>query len=594
MSRSAGDPATTDRLEVHADAAGTSASALIDDRYLVGDALGRGGMGVVHRALDIKLGRPVAVKVLSGGEPADEERFAREVRTLALLAHPHLVRLLDVGSLDGRPCLVMALAGVLASGPLAPSETSRIGEAMASALSYVHGEGIVHRDVKPANILFDRHGQPRLADFGVARLVGAAGPTVSGYTLGTPAYLAPEQVIGSAVTAAADVYALGLVLLECLTGHRAFDGTAAEITAARLQRDPPIPLAVGVQWTQLLASLTAREPADRPTAADAVQLLRAIDGGSWLATRAGPLPVSGSATRDADTAVANHAVGAAAADAVAGAAIADAVAGGAIAAGAAGGAIAAGAAGGAIPVSDLAYRPTVRLGPSRGALGAPADPFASPGAGAGAAPPTSRRRSRAIGVTVGAVALLAAAGAGIAAGLAGSGTAGPRRGGPSVPTTAAHVIGSARSATTVVSAPTAPTSTTTTTTTTTTVPSALSGAGAAFSSALRAGIADGGVTPVAASVLASGLRSVLASPTGQPATEVAAFETLVQTYDAAVAHGDIAGPSNITALGAALGEIAAALGTAAPTPGPVGPGAGPPGQDNGHGHGHGPGHGSDG
>ncbi len=121
----------------------------------------------------------------------------------------------------------------------------------------------MHRDVKPANVLLDEKGDAHLADFGIARLVDTTGMTAVGFTLGTPAYLAPEQVQGGVIGPPADVYALGLVLVECLSGRRAFEGTASEITAARLQRDPVIPGGIDASWRDVLGSMTRRRSTDR-------------------------------------------------------------------------------------------------------------------------------------------------------------------------------------------------------------------------------------------------------------------------------------------------------------------------------------------
>jgi serine/threonine protein kinase len=229
-------------------------------------------MGTVYRAIDTRLGRPVAVKLIVESAAADEERFRAEVRTLAHLSHPHLVRLLDAGISDGRLFFVMelieglTLGTRLQEGPLSTDEAAVLGSGVASALAYVHRAGIVHRDVKPANILIDRDGAPHLADFGIARLVGSTGMTATGLALGTPAYLAPEQVQGDRIGPEADVYALGLVLVECITGARAFTGTASEVTAARLHRSPELPAWLQPEWRQVLTAMTALAPAERPTA----------------------------------------------------------------------------------------------------------------------------------------------------------------------------------------------------------------------------------------------------------------------------------------------------------------------------------------
>ena len=173
------------------------------------------------------LDRPVAIKVLRDGESGDEERFANEVRLLARFSHPNLVRVLDAGEFGRRGYLVMeliegaTLAQRLSTGPLSDRETAHIGAGIADALGYVHAHGIIHRDIKPANVLLDTNGGAHLADFGIARLLDTTGFTMTGMMLGTPAYLAPEQVEGREIGPAADVYSLGLVLYECLSGHRA-------------------------------------------------------------------------------------------------------------------------------------------------------------------------------------------------------------------------------------------------------------------------------------------------------------------------------------------------------------------------------------
>src|SRR5664280_3038686 len=180
-------------------------------------------MGVVYRARDTRLDRPVAVKVLRAAEDANEERFLAEVRILARFSHANLVRLLDAGDADGRPYLVMdlvdgeTLSQRLASTGIAPQQSARIGADVSRALAYVHEQGVVHRDVKPGNVLLDESGVAYLTDFGIARLIDTTGMTATGLTLGTPAYLAPEQIQGGVVGPAADVYALGLVLVECLS-----------------------------------------------------------------------------------------------------------------------------------------------------------------------------------------------------------------------------------------------------------------------------------------------------------------------------------------------------------------------------------------
>ena len=251
-----------------------TASSLLAGRYRVGHLLGRGGMADVHSALDESTGALVAVKVfrdpLLGGLEG-EVRFG-EVNALAGLRHPGLVELLDVGEDQGRPFCVMTLvdgptlAKRLERGPMPLEAVARVGSDLAATLAYVHGRGILHRDVKPANVIMAGDGRARLADFGIAQLVDATRVTRSGFAVGTAAYLAPEQVNGERISPAVDLYALGLVLLECLTGRREYDGPVLEAALARLHRRPRIPAELPAGWTLLLEALTADDPVQRPTA----------------------------------------------------------------------------------------------------------------------------------------------------------------------------------------------------------------------------------------------------------------------------------------------------------------------------------------
>jgi serine/threonine protein kinase len=209
------------------------------------------------------------------------------MRTLARLAHAGLVTVFDAGTDDEtqRPYLVMqlvegsTLAQQLRRGPLPSLRTAQIGASLADALAYVHGQGLVHRDVKPANVLIGADARVHLADFGIARIVDSAHVTRTGDVLGTPAYFAPEQVSGELVGPAADVYALGLVLLECLTGRREYDGTSIEVAMARLHRQPEIPNQLPGIWQDLLAGMTARDPAVRVSAEQSAERMRRITAG---------------------------------------------------------------------------------------------------------------------------------------------------------------------------------------------------------------------------------------------------------------------------------------------------------------------------
>ncbi len=275
---------------------------ILQSRYRIDDLIDRGGMADVYRGRDVRLERDVAVKVLR--EVEHERRFAAEARTLARLQHPNLVRLLDAGTDNGDAFLVLELLGgatvrqLLDGGALPSDRVARIGGETTAALDYIHRQGIVHRDVKPSNLMFDDYGSIRLADFGIARLLGGTRITGTHQAIGTMAYIAPEQLEGGEVGPPTDVYSLGLVLIECLTGRRAFDGPPAEAAAARLSRDPDIPAGLPGGWPGMLGAMTARDPHARPSAAAVRDHLagRAADPASGLATA----PVAAAAVASTD------------------------------------------------------------------------------------------------------------------------------------------------------------------------------------------------------------------------------------------------------------------------------------------------------
>lgn len=267
---------------------GIEPADVLDDRYRLLDEIGHGGMADVFRATDELLKREVAVKILREVEdPALRARFIAEAQLLAGLNHPGLITLLDAGIRSDRPYLVMTLAegptlsAQLSTGPLPSQTVAEVGTQLAAALAHAHGQGVTHRDVKPSNVLLCADSRALLADFGIARLAGDIEQhTLTGETIGSPAYLAPEQAAGETITSAVDVYSLGLVLLEALTGRRAFPGPPVEAAVRRLITSPDLPASLPRAWRDLLQAMTARDPAARPTAEEVATATAAIAAGT--------------------------------------------------------------------------------------------------------------------------------------------------------------------------------------------------------------------------------------------------------------------------------------------------------------------------
>jgi serine/threonine protein kinase, bacterial len=263
---------------------------LLDGRYLVQSKIASGGTSTVYRGLDIRLDRPVAVKVMDSRYAADDQfltRFQLEARTVARLKNPGLVAVYDQG-LDARhPFLVMELieGGTLREllaerGPMPPHAVVAVLRPVLGGLAAAHRAGLVHRDVKPENVLISDDGDVKIADFGLVRAVATAGITSTSVILGTAAYLSPEQVRDGNASPRSDVYSVGILTYELLTGCTPFTGDSAlSIAYQRLDTDvPPASAAIdGVppQFDELVERATARNPADRY--ADAIEMAADLD-----------------------------------------------------------------------------------------------------------------------------------------------------------------------------------------------------------------------------------------------------------------------------------------------------------------------------
>ena len=287
-------------------------------RYALGERVGSGGMADVFTARDTRLERDVAIKLFRPGTADGLERGSAEARMLAGLDHPGLVRILDMDTgehSDASAYLVMELVEgpdlremLRIRGPLDRDEVLLLALDLARTLQYIHGRGIVHRDIKPSNILTRQADQQSgvfrylLTDFGIARFYDGSRMTATGQVIGSAAYFSPEQTRGDGVGQPSDIYSFGLVLIEALTGGRAFPGTGIESALARLHRSPSIPHAAGPELAALLAAMTQDEPADRP---DAAGLVRALTAGDLQRHDDGPTTtaLSASAVAPATTAL---------------------------------------------------------------------------------------------------------------------------------------------------------------------------------------------------------------------------------------------------------------------------------------------------
>jgi serine/threonine-protein kinase len=275
--------------------------------YEVLEVLGRGGMGVVYKARHIDLNRLVAVKMVLAGihaGPSDLERFRHEAEAVARLQHANIVQVYDVGSHDGRPFIALeyvdgSLTRSLAGTPLPPRQAAQWVETLARAVAHAHQQGIVHRDLKPANVLLSRTGVLKITDFGMAKIMVAptSSQTTSGSILGTPSYMAPEQAEGKTrqIGPGADVYGLGAILYEMLTGRPPFEGPSVQATIDLVRHQDPVPPSFRVpRMPQDLETICLRclqkEPAARYAgAAELADDLAAFLAGEPIrARRAGP------------------------------------------------------------------------------------------------------------------------------------------------------------------------------------------------------------------------------------------------------------------------------------------------------------------
>ncbi|MFJ9431035.1 serine/threonine-protein kinase [Streptomyces sp. NPDC101490] len=280
---------------------------LVADRYRLHVCIGRGGMGEVWRATDEVLGRSVAVKLMLAqmADPSAGDRFRLEAQTAARLSHPHVVGVFDFGTWDGKLFLVMelvegdSLAGTPAEPLVLPAERLAVVAAHAAAgLAAAHRQGVVHRDIKPGNLLVDGDGTVKLADFGIARFVDdpSGALTTTGQIVGTGLYLAPERALGQPASSASDVYSLGCVLYQLLTGRTPFQAdTATALLYQHIDTAPVPPSRLGAvlppEFEAYLLSLLAKQPEQRPPAQGIADW---FSSGAWRgypqSVPAGPVP----------------------------------------------------------------------------------------------------------------------------------------------------------------------------------------------------------------------------------------------------------------------------------------------------------------
>jgi hypothetical protein len=258
------------------------AASILLGRYELGEQIGGGGFSEVWKGTDLALNRPVAIKMLHVVYAEHAEtlaRFRAEARHAASVSHGNIARVYDYGETDppNPPFLVMefvagsSLAQVLAGGAMDPARTMKIVAQAAAGLQAAHRAGLVHRDIKPGNLLLAPGDIVKITDFGIAHAAGSAPVTNTGLVIGTAGYLAPERVAGSRGSAASDLYALGVIAYECLVGAAPFTGAALEVAVCHRERPlPALPASVPADVAALVSELTAKDPAARPGSAGAV------------------------------------------------------------------------------------------------------------------------------------------------------------------------------------------------------------------------------------------------------------------------------------------------------------------------------------
>ena len=256
----------------------SSSGTIVEGRYELGPVIGTGGMGEVRRARDLRLGRDVALKLLRSdlaAQPEARRRFGEEASAAARLSHANVVTVFDSGEHEGDPYIVMeclpgrTLADELAGGAALELDRVRvIGLGVLGALGAAHALGIIHRDVKPGNVLLTDDGIAKVGDFGIAKTAEGLDLTITGQLVGTPSYMAPERLAGAPATAASDLYSVGVLLYEAIGGRKPFPGDSPMAVAHAITIDEPPPLAdlrpdVDGALAAVVQRALARDPADR-------------------------------------------------------------------------------------------------------------------------------------------------------------------------------------------------------------------------------------------------------------------------------------------------------------------------------------------